>query len=534
MRTKKWATLLAAFMILVLAVGCAKSANPAPSSAGTEQKSDEGAKQQSSSNVTIAYAEAGVQTMDPHEAADLTSASYAIAAYDQLVTSDVETVNGEKIGRTDKIVPMLADSWKVSDDLKTYTFVLHDGVKFASGNPVNADAVVFSFERAKTKGEGGSLYQLSNIETVTKVDDKTVEFKLSAPNHLFLKYLATFTFSIVDPTVVKEKGDDYLTQHTAGSGAYQLEKWDPSTEAVFAANKDYWRGAPKAGKITVKYVKEASNRVVLLQKGDVDIALDIPAKEVEKLKQDSNLTVSSKSTNRIYFAGMNANFKPFDNLKVRQAIAYSISQEKLIQDVVYGQASPLRSSISSKSPAFTDEGYEYKYDLDKAKQLLKEAGLEKGFSFDLTISSATQDYEDIAVLWKADLEKIGVTLNIKKVAAAQYREILNKKSAAAYLGRYTSLVNDPSYHYGFLLDSKGASNYAAYSSAKVDDLLAQANKEPDEAKRNELYKEVQKQVTADTPWVYLYESNLIVGMNKSLQGYVFFPDEIIRFSTLSK
>ncbi|CAK4829122.1 unnamed protein product [Aphanomyces euteiches] len=472
--------------------------------------------------------------MDPHDAGDLTSASYAFALYDQLVTSGTEEKDGKTLGRTDQIVPSLAEKWTISEDLKTYTFVLRDGVKFQSGNPVNADAVVYSFERVQSKGEGGSLYTLANLKSVTKVDDKTVEFKLGAPNHLFLKYLATFSFSIVDPSVAKSNPDDYLTQHSAGSGAYTLEKWDPATEAVFVANKNYWKGAPKAEKVVVKYVAEASNREVFLEKGDVDVALDIPAKDVESLLKKDKLTISSESSNRIVYLGMNANFKPFDQLKVRQAINYVIDQQKLIKDVVYGQAAPLKSSISSKSPAFTSEGYEYKYDLEKAKTLIKEAGYEKGFAFDLTVNSSTQDYEDIAVLLKAELEKIGVTLNIKKVAPAQYRELINKKAAAAYLGKYTSLVNDPSYHYGFLLDSKGASNYTGYSSKVVDGLLAQANIEPDEGKRTELYKQVQKQVTADSPWAYLYESNLIAGLNKDVKGYIFYPDEIIRFSSLFK
>lgn len=529
--------LISALLVLALASGCAQSSNPkgaAGNNTATKAGNSTGTDSAAGKTITIAYSQGAGQTMDPHEAADLTSASYAFALYDTLVTSATEEVDGRTVGRTDKVVPSLAESWKVSDDLTTYTFTLRDGAKFQSGNPVNADAVVYSFERVKTKGEGGSLYKLSNIQSVTKIDDKTVEFKLGAPNHLFLKYLATFTFSIVDPSVAKDQPEDYLTQHSAGSGAFKLEKWDPATEAVFVANKDYWNGAPKVDKVIVKYVAEASNRELFLEKGEVDVALDIPAKDVESLSKKDNITISSESSNRIVYLGMNANFKPFDQLKVRQAINYVIDQNKLIQDVAFGQASPLKSSISSKSPDFTAEGNGYEYNPEKAKALIKEAGYENGFTFDLTVNSSTQDYEDIAVLLKAELEKIGVTLNINKVAPAQYRELINNKKAAAFLGKYTSLVNDPSYHYGFLLDSNGASNYTGYSSKIVDDLLAQANVEPDEAKRSELYKQVQKQVTADSPWAYLYESNLIVGISKGVNGYIFYPDEIIRFSSLYK
>ncbi|PWW08768.1 peptide/nickel transport system substrate-binding protein [Paenibacillus cellulosilyticus] len=534
MTQKKFNVLIAALLVVLLLAGCAKNSNSNDTASTDGQSTTASTESAAGKTITLAYSQGAGQTMDPHDAGDLTSASYAFALYDQLVTSGTEEVDGKTMGRTDQIVPSLAESWTISDDLTTYTFTLRDGVKFQSGEPVNADAVVYSFERVQTKGEGGSAYTLANIKSVTKIDDKTVAFKLGAPNHLFLKYLATFSFSIVDPSIAKNNADDYLTTHSAGSGAYKLEKWDPATEAVFVANKDYWNGAPKVEKIVIKFVAEASNRELFLQKGEVDVAFDIPAKDVESLSKNDNVTINSESSNRIVYLGMNANFKPFDQLKVRQAINYVIDQNKLIQDVAYGQAAPLLSSISSKSPDYTAEGYEYKYDLEKAKALLKEAGYENGFTFDLTVNSSTQDYEDIAVLLKAELEKIGVTLNINKVAPAQYRELINNKKAAAYLGKYTSLVNDPSYHYGFLLESNGASNYTGYSSKTVDDLLAQANVEPDDAKRAELYKQVQKQVTADSPWAYLYESNLIVGISKDVKGYIFYPDEIARFSSLYK
>ncbi|MCM3568669.1 ABC transporter substrate-binding protein [Neobacillus mesonae] len=522
-------------LLFVMAAGlllsaCAENANQKANS-NTKGTNQEG---KGDNTITIAYSQGSGQTMDPHEAGDLTSASYAFALYDQLVTSGTEEKDGKKVGRTDLIKPSLAESWEISKDGLEYTFKLRDDVKFTSGKPVNADAVLYSFERVQTKGEGGSLYKLSNIKSVEKIDDKTVKFTLSKPNHLFLKYLATFTFSIVDPSVAKNNPDDYLTTHSAGSGAFKLESWDPATGAVFTANKNYWKGAPKADKVKIKYVKEASNRELFLENGDVDVALDIPAKDVKKLSAKDNMIISSQPTNRIVYMGMNANFKPFNDVKVRQAMNYVIDQDKIINDVVYGQGAKMTSSISHVSPAHTSNGYNYKYDLEKAKSLLSEAGYPNGFEFDLTVSSATQDYEDIAVILKSELEKIGVKMNIKLLAPAQYSETINGKKAAAFLGKYTSLVNDPAYHYGFLLASDGASNYAAYNSKEVDSLLAQAMNEQDEAKRTAIYQQVQQKVTADAPWAYLYESNLIAGFNKDVKGYIFYPDEIIRFVSLYK
>ena len=526
MKNRKILGFLGAAAMTVLLAGCAESANDNSGAKDT-------AKDNADNKVTIAYAEGSGQTMDPHNAADLTSASYAFAMYDQLVTSGTEEKDGKTVGRTDIVEPSLAESWDISEDGLTYTFKLRKDAKFTSGNDVNADAVLYSFERIQKAGEGGSLYELSHIKSVEKVDDYTVKFTLSEVNPVLLKYFATFTFSIVDPAI-KDKADDYLTTHSAGSGAFELKSWDPATGATFEANDEYWNGEPEADEIDIKYVAEASNRELMLKNKDVDVALDIPAKDVAELEKNKDLVVSSESSNRIYYMGLNANYEPFDNAKVREAINYVVDQQKIIDDILYGQGNPLKSSISSKSPAFTDEYFKASYDLDKAKKLLAEAGYKDGFKFEVTVSTATQDYEDTAVLLQSELKKIGVDMKINLVAPAQYSELITAKKAPAFLGRYTSLVNDPAYHYGFLLDTKGASNYAAYSNKKVDALLKKGASTTDEKARQEIYNEVQQIVTADSPWIYLYESNLIAGLSKDVEGYVFYPDEIVRFDTLHK
>ncbi|MGN7308962.1 ABC transporter substrate-binding protein, partial [Bacillus subtilis] len=231
-----------------------------------------------------------------------------------------------------------------------------------------------------------------------------------------------YTFSIVDQKLVEEKGDDYLKTNAAGSGPFTLEKWDPASEAVFQANNDYWQGAPKLSKVTLKFTKEASNRVLLLNKSDVDMAIEIPPKDVAALQENSNLTIKSNASNRILFFAMNNNVKPFDNEKVRQAISYAIPYDQLINDVMYGQAKEMKSAVASNTPGFTDAGYVYEYNLDKAKELLKEAGYAEGFSFDFTLGSGFDDWEYDAVLIQAELAKIGIKMNINKVARAQFLE----------------------------------------------------------------------------------------------------------------
>ncbi|WP_425804840.1 ABC transporter substrate-binding protein [Desulfitobacterium sp. Sab5] len=522
MKKTKWLAVVLASAMLITAAGCGTNANQANNAAGAAGK-----------EIVLAYSDGG-QTMDPAEANDLTSDTLVVAAYDQLITYGVKNVNGADIANTEELKPMLAKEWKVSDDQKTYTFTLQDNAKFQSGNPVNAQAVVWSLDHVKNSKSGSFLYGMAEIESCTAKDDKTVEIKLSQPNHNFLQIIAMYNFSIIDPAVVKDKGADYLKNNAAGSGPYKVEKWDPATEAVFTANPNYWQGAAKISKVTTKFIKEPSNRVTLLDKGDADMAIEIPTQNVADLKKNANLIVRSDASNRILYLAFNTKVKPFDNPKVRQAISYAIPYDKLVHDVMYDQAKQMKSAVASNTPGFTDAGFVYKYDLDKAKQLLKEAGYENGFSFDFTLGSGFQDWQDDAVLIQAELAKIGVKMNIQNMARAQFLEAQKTHNLTAYISKWTSFVNDPGYHLGFLLYSKGSSNYGNYQNAQVDKLWEQANVEPDQAKRNELYKQAQQIITTDAPWVYLYEYNRVVGMSKNLKGYIFYPDEIIRFYSLSK
>lgn len=522
MKKVKWIAAILASALLITTVGCGSNANQAANNAPKTGK-----------DIVVAYSEGG-STMDPAEANDLTSDTLVLAAYDQLVTYATKTVNGAEIAKTEEIKPMLAKEWKVSSDNKTYTFTLNEKAKFQSGNLVTAEDVVWSYDHVKNSKSGSFLYGLTKIEKVTAKDAKTVEIQLKEANHMFTQIIAMYTFSIIDSKAVKDKGADYLKTAAAGSGPFKLEKWDPATEAIFNANADYWQGAPKANKVTMKFIKEASNRVLLLGKGDVDLAIEIPAKDVAELKKNEALTVRSDPSNRILYMALNTKVKPFDNVKVRQAIAYAIPYDKLLHDVMYDQAKQLKSAVPSNTPGSTDAGFVYKYDLEKAKQLLKEAGYEKGFSFDFTLGSGFQDWEDDAVLIQSELQKIGVTMNIQKVARAQFLEMQKQKNLAAYLSKWTSFVNDPGYHLGFLLYGKGTSNYGNYQNAQVDKLWEQANSEPDQAKREVLYKQAQETITSEAPWVYMYEYNRVVGLNKNLKGYVYYPDEVIRFYPLAK
>lgn len=524
---KKWWIVFCTVVWALSLVACSsgKTNDAAPSASSTSgDSSSKGQK-----TLTVAW-QAVASTLDPVNA---TSDILAVNAYDRLIDYEVSPGDGDS-AKAFKLKPMLAKSWTISEDGLTYTFKLQDNANFQSGNPVTAKSVKFSLERMRDSATGGFTYGLTQIDSITVQDDKTVVLHLKKASPMLLQMLSMYWFSILDDKLVQEKGDAYVNDHAVGSGAYSIEKWDPSSEVIFKANKNYWRGAPKLDQITMKYVKEASNRLILLKNGNIDVSVELPPKDLKGLKTATNLTVHSNSSNRIMFMAMNMNKEPFNNPKVRQALAYAVPYDQLLQDVMFNEARPMRSSVPSNTPGYTDDGYNYSYNLEKAKQLLTEAGYPNGFSFDLTVGSGFPDWDDDAILIQASFAKIGVKLNINNVARPQFLEMQKQKTMDAYLSKWTSMVYDPSWHLGLLMDSKGTGNFNNYNNPKVNELLQQANNERDNDKRMELYHQAQKMITADTPWLYLYQYNRIVGVSNKVTGYKFYPDEFIRFFDLDK
>ncbi|MDQ4213829.1 ABC transporter substrate-binding protein [Microbacterium capsulatum] len=512
--------------VMLVAAGCAGNANANANKGGTATGSANQA-------LTIAYSEGG-KTLDPAEANDGTSDTLVLAAYDQLVTYGTKTVNGKQVSDTATIKPMIAEKWEADATSTTYTFTLRKDVTFQDGKKLTAKDVVRSYDHIKASASASFLYKMAGIATVTAKDDSTVVITLTAPNHLFLQIIPMYSFSIIDMDQVdKNGGATWLATNTAGSGPYKIDSYDPANAAKLSATTSYWGRKPAVGTVNMKFVGDASNRLQLIQKGSVDMALEIAPKDLRGLN-GKDVVVDSRPSNKILFFAMNNKIAPFDNPKVRQAITYAIPYSKLTSDVMQGQASPMRSSVASSTPGFTDKNYAAKYDLTKAKQLLAEAGYPNGFSFDFTLGSGFPDWNDDAVLIQAELAKIGVTMNIHNMARAQFLEALAGKNVQSYISRWTSFVNDPGYHLGLLMTSSGSSNYMNYSNPSVDSEWKQAATEPDAAKRNALYAKMQDQIDADSPWGYLYEYNIAVAERSDVQGYTSYPDGLIRFFQLSK
>ena len=360
------------------------------------------------------------RTVDPSTVTrDYTGYAAISGMYDALVRyAHVTNPDGTISVDTTKVVPHLAERWEYNSDMSEWTFYLRKDAKFHSGEPVTAEAIKYTFMRmGKMKLAASTVLWLAKVtdQGMEVVDDFTIKFKLSGPNPLLLDYFQMLSLGIQNPKLLEAHGglaaieakkvQDWAAKNDTGSGPYRLVSWKPGVEMVFERFEDYWGPKPKTKKIIFKIVSEESTRMMLLERGAVDVVWWIPAKDYDRLSKIANLKVIGRPTIKVNYIDMNRNKAPFDNQLVRQALAYSFPYESVINDVLYGRAIQMTSPVSDGSPSHTAEFFHYKQDLEKAKVLLKEAGYGDGLSFVFQLGEGRiANNKEVAVTWQAELK----------------------------------------------------------------------------------------------------------------------------------
>ncbi len=360
--------------------------------------------------LVLKYASAAnITTWDPI-ASFSTEAAYMAQMYEQLLR-----VNPP--GSAEPYTPLLATSWEKSDDGLTYTFKLRENVKFHDGEPMNADAVVKSIMTAKEKA-GASFIWLP-LDKVEKVDDLTVKFTLTYAQPLELIVGSEYAAYIVSPKALDAAAADenyWSAGVDAGTGPYMLESYTPDQEIVLTKNKDYW-GGWKDGqydKVLVSIVPEATTRQQMMESGDADIVTTIPSDSYANFQNDPKYTVSFEPSLFNYTAFFNTLRAPLDDPKVRQALSYAIPYEDIINVGASGRGTQSHGTAPNGVFPYSTDVTQYTYDIEKAKELLKEAGHEGGgFSLKLTYASENSIEEAFAPLIKDSFAQVGVDVEIQ-------------------------------------------------------------------------------------------------------------------------
>lgn len=436
----------------------------------------------------------------------------------------------------------------MSPDGLVATAKIKQGAKFANGDPITAQAFKTAFDRAITAERSYipvlvQFMGFSKADQVVVKDDYTIEFHLEKPSPLFVPFLAFQVFGAIDPATVKENATatdpwafDKFQKFANASGPYILTKWDSGVEYDFAPNPNYWQGPDffQNSGVVLKVVPSADDRELLLKKGDIDMALGLPFKDIDALKADPNVKIYDIKYTRLFYLGMNNKIKPFDDPKVRQAISYAVPYDTIIKESMYGYAQKATSPIPVGMPTHNDSFWHYDTDTTKAEALFKEANLASGTTLDLSVRQSVPQDADAAVWIQSSLSKIGVTVNINKMTDADFFDKLNKHQLPFFIHDWYSWGNDPGYQLTFLLKCGAFTNYADYCNKDVDNLIQQVVTTVDPAERQKLMDQAQKTIIEDAPWALLYQPDWVVGVSKNFTGFAKLDDLCLRFAYMSK
>jgi len=415
-----------------------------------------------------------------------------------------------------EMVPELAESWEYKDET-TLVVKLKENVKFSDGTPMTADDVKFTYEMALDSNSSSSLAGLKSIDVL---DPYTVQLNLEGYDNEFLVNLSSINVGIQSKKAY-ESGMDQ--PYLIGTGQYKLEEWVSGDHVTFVKNENYWdpENAGKAEKITFRPILEASSRTIALQNGEIDVAIDPPVNELDILAKDESVTVYEQPGTRLFYFAFNVTKEPWNNVTLRQAVASAINRQDVIEVAVGGKGTPQTTILNRGLWGFYDEMEGFPYNIEKAKELMAEAGYpDGGLTAKLLIANSTP-YTNIATVIQSNLKEIGIDVTIETVEDATLKETCVKGEQELYLWRWNE-DQKVDWVYGDLFRSDSSYNYHHYNNPVADDLIYKVRTEKDQDKRYQFGVDLQTLLVNDSPQVPLYIANLVIAYNKDLQGQYFF------------
>jgi peptide/nickel transport system substrate-binding protein len=416
--------------------------------------------------------------------------------------------------------PDLAVSWTASDDLKVWTFKLREGVKFHHGRLMDADDVVATITRILDPATGSrARANLTMVEKVEALDPLTVRFTLNIPYAGFQDIFGERQLRIVAKDNTGE-----LSTKPIGTGPFKFKSWAPGDRLEMEKNPDYYeKGLPKLDGVTLRIIPEAAARLAALESGAVDILWNLPYESVDKFKNHPNVRADSVATATWDGVILNNERPPFDNVKIRQALAATIDKEALVELAVFGQGAPTHSPIPPSHPYFSKALPFKKPDIALAKKLLAEAGVPNGFEVTLQVPQEREQRVRLGVAVRDMARAAGIRINVERVPFASYAAQVAGKAQMYVDGYFARPTIDtalyPFYH------SQGSWNRQLwlYKNERVDELLDLARKTNDEGKRKQIFDEFQKIVDETVASIIPYSAAHVNGVRKEVDGFASTP-----------
>jgi peptide/nickel transport system substrate-binding protein len=453
---------------------------------------------------------------------------------------------------TKPLVPRSAESYEISPDNKTITFHLRKGIKSAYGNEFGANDVYWTWERGLAIHGVAEFYfgvmDMPGPEAMKIIDDYTISFTANRPNALLAMVHALVTPFPLDSAEAKKHAteddpwaNDYITHHAPGFGPYYVAEWTPGVQAVFNANPNYYRidkGEPHFKKVIFKVVPESSSRVALIRDGTVDAVHQLSPREVDSLRGTPGVKAIVEKGLWLNHLVLNDLVVPqFGDKLVRQAINYAIDREKIIDMAYYGMAEPMDVVYPKQRPGALDpSAFPYRYDIEKAKELMQKSGYGDGFDVELWYEAGVLPHETASVIIKEDLAKIGVNVSLRKTPIGALETMVRTKKVSMAMWRETPFAPDPNYACTlmYLGASKPGSycNYSGFDNEVINNMIMEGKAIVDWEKRLAHHKELQKIILEEAPVGFIVQESLTTVSRDDIKGWNFDIGEVTKYAEL--
>ncbi len=537
MLNKKLSVILLVLVLSMtfLVVGCSDNQEEATvdSQESTEEVAMNLSEEEKEGGVFYGRVASDPPTLDPADSTDTTSSRVIRNIFDGLVQYD------EKLN----VVPAIAKDWKISEDNLTWTFNLKEGVKFHNGREVTAEDFVYSFTRIldpTTQSKRQWLFEsvagaeefmdgkVDSVKGFTAIDKYTFEIKLARPFTPFLSVLAMENAAVLPKEAIEEYGEEFA-QNPVGAGPFKFVEWKHDSEVVLEKNEDYYvDGKPYLDKVVYRVIVHGSSAFPEYEQGNIyEMDSDIPDGQLERVMDPSGeFSAEYESVDRLgtYYIGMNTQEEPFNNKKVRQAVNYAINKKIIAGVLRNGTVNPAYGILPPQIPGHNPDIEGYKYNPEKAKELLAEAGYPDGLpgEYEL-VYNTSKSHQRIAEAIQANLKKVGINLTIRNLDWGTYIDKVDKGETQMFRLAWIADYPDPDNFLYVLFHSDNAGpggNGAFYNNPEVDRMLEKGRSMAPGAERVALYQELEKKIVEDAPWATIYYYSTPVLVKPFVHNYV--------------
>ena len=462
--------------------------------------------------------------------------------YPFMIEYGVKEQGGARVMDTGTVEPVFAESWEGDAEGKVWTLKIRRGIKFPSGNELTAKDLKWSKDRAfAAQANVAGIYRLIGLTEASQVeivDDYTVRFTQSQPSDLsnHIQIICLFAYDSEElkkhATADDPWAKEWTTKTPQSGGAYNVVDYKAGQEIVLEANPSFPLDAPRVRRVRLQVIPAPANRRLLLEKGEIDLALGLSRRDIDDLRGADGIEVISSPSNEFVFMPMAMGTAPFDNPKVRKAMAHVVPYDAIVANVYNGNARRSTSPVPLDMPGHSPAGYPFDFDIGKAKALLAEAGMADGFESEIAVLAGDVTQERAAVLVSSAAKQAGIELKVTPLDPGTLFQRRSEKSLPLQIANGQMWVNDIEYLLATSLTPGGFLNYAGYDNPRIVEIFQTLNRTSDQAARHALFAEVQEILAGDVPWLVLAQPNFDLPVSSGVSGWVQPVDGLFRLRYL--